>query len=386
VLNAASPADDPLYCRVIEDLQGWQSVRADWDKLLDLSPGCTPWQSWDFLTYWWRHLSTGLRLRIFVVERAGRPCLILPLQISTWSWLPGLPVHMLEPIGSIMDVNRPRIALGRPDRAAYECAFQEIWRRRQEWHLARIDEKSADDDELPMLRQFAVDRHLMFRQSFSHLCPYLDLRQSWETHLNDLGSKLRKNLRASRRRLEALGKVSLNTYETVPDVAIGLGIVFDLHSRSWKLKKKIEHSKSTAYRDFYRCWLESQAQRNQTRILVLRCGDRPVAATIAFMRGTTYYSAQIVHDAEFGHCSPGTLLESMELEGLMREQRFEKYDFLGSFLNNKMRWTQTAIPTNHVFVMRKLLRNLIIDAYYFRLKPWIKPRLLSLMARLKRPS
>lgn len=386
MISAVRSVTEALTCRVVEHPDEWQSLRSCWDELLRLTPDFTPWQSWDFLNHWWRHLSTGLRLRIFVVERAGEPCLILPLQISTWSWLPGLPIHMLEPIGSIMDVNRPRIALGRPDPAAYQCAFQEIWRRRHEWHLARIDEKSADDDELPMLRQFANDRDLMFRHSFSHLCPYLDLRQSWEKYLSDRGSKLRKNLRASRRRLEALGQVSLDSYESVPDVAIGLDIVFELHSRSWKLKKRIEHSKSTAYRNFYRAWLASQAQRNQARILVLRCGDRPVAATIAFMRGTTYYSAQIVHDSDFGHCSPGTLLESMELEGLMREQRFEKYDFLGSFLNNKMRWTETAIPTNHVFVMRRMLRNLIIDTYYFRLKPWVKPRLLQLATKLRRPS
>ena len=51
-----------------------------------------------------------LALRIFVVERGGVPCLVLPMQIAQWKRLPGLPVRLLEPIGMVMDVNRPRLA------------------------------------------------------------------------------------------------------------------------------------------------------------------------------------------------------------------------------------------------------------------------------------
>jgi CelD/BcsL family acetyltransferase involved in cellulose biosynthesis len=262
--------------------------------------------------------------------------------------------------------------------------LEEIWRRRHEWHLIRLDEKTADDDEVPLLQRFARDRGLLFRQAFSHLCPYVDLRQPWETYLQGRSRQLRKNLRAGRRRLEALGRVTLRTFESIDEIAAGFAVVLQLHKRSWKLKERVEHGASPGYQNFYRGWLESQALHGRTRILALYCGDRPVAATIAFMNDSTYYSAQIVHDAQFSRCSPGTLLEVLELEGLMKEQRFTTYDFLGSFLNNKLRWTDTALSTTHVFVLQNCLRNVLIDGYYFRFKPYVKPRLLKLRDKLRK--
>lgn len=382
-MMVTTTAEPKLSCRVVESLDDWIPLRDPWDELLLQSPDSTPWQSWDFLTSWWRHLAKDNRLLIVVVERDGQPCLILPLQIATWKWMPGVPVHMLEPIGMIMDVNRPRFALGVPDAAALACALDEVWRRHDEWDLIRIDEKTEDHPEIALLRDFAARHDLHFRNAFSHLCPYLALDQTWESYLKKRSSRLRKNLRGARNRLESLGKVSLRSFQTALEIEDGLQVVLGLHQRSWKRKKKVEHSESESYQQFYRDWLLSQAPRGRTQILALYCDEQPVAATIAFNDGTTYYSAQIVHDANFGHCSPGTLLEAAELEHLMLEQRFAKYDFLGSFLNNKMRWTDTATRTTHVFVMQRSVRNVIIDTYYFRLKPFVKPRLLALIHRIR---
>jgi len=381
-VDAIASPPSALRCRVIEQPDDWATLRDCWDRLLHESPNWTPWQSWDFLSGWWRHLAETSRLRVFVVERDGAPCMVLPLQLAKWPWLPGVPIYMLEPIGMIMDVNRPRFALGRPDPAAFHCALEEIWRRHREWHFIRLDEKADGDDEVALLRRFAGERGLLFRQSFSHVCPYLDLRQPWETYLQSRGRRLRKNLRACLRRLERYGSVGVRMYSSPDEIADGLDVVIELHKRSWKHKKQVEHSESVAYQAFYREFLLARAAWGGARILALCCDDRPVAATVALLDGTAYYSAQIVHDAAYAACSPGTLLEGFELEGLMNEGRYETYDFLGSFLNNKLRWTSTALPTNHVFVMRNNAKNVLIDNYYFRFKPFIKPKVLKLRDRL----
>jgi CelD/BcsL family acetyltransferase involved in cellulose biosynthesis len=291
-------------------------------------------------------------------------------------------VYILEPIGSIMDVNRPRIALGAWDEAAYECAFEAIWSIRDQWHTIRIDEKLEQDPEVVLLRRFAERHALVLRQAFSHLCPYLNLKQDWETFLASRGSKMRKNLRAGFRKLEAMGAVTLELLQSPAEIAMGYGVVLKLHANSWKRKKKVEHSHGDDYRSFYAGWLQSMARQNQARILVLRCSGNPVAATVAFTDAQTYYSAQIVHDSRYAACSPGTLLEARELECLMQEQRFENYDLLGSFLNNKMRWTETALSTTYVFVFRPALRTKLFDTYYFKLKPRIRPYLLPLLQKL----
>jgi CelD/BcsL family acetyltransferase involved in cellulose biosynthesis len=377
VLHAAPArgSDAPvrgLRCRTLTRLSDWEQVRPWWDELLARSTDATPWQSWDYLSRWWRHLSDGKALRLFIVERDGRPVLALPLQISRRFEMLGLPVRMIEPIGMIMDVNRPRLALGALDPDAYRCAFEALWQARRDWDLIRIDEKLSDDPEVELLKDFAANHGLWYRDIFSHLCPNLDLQQDWDHYLASRGRRLRKNLRAAQRKLETLGPVALRSYSTPAEVHRGYEHVLELHRASWKGRKGVEQSQSPQYQSFYREWLASLAQRDAARILVLFCGDRPVAATIAILRGETYYSAQIVHDEQFRAVSPGTLLESLEIEGLMRAGRCRHYDFLGAFLNNKLRWTDTARATSLVFVFRPSLRALVIEGYYFRVKPWIK--------------
>ena len=162
----------------------------------------------------------------------------------------------------------------------------------------------------------------------------------------------------------------------------GFAVLLELHARSWKAQKKVEHAKSSAFREFYQSWVDHMAATGRARLYALLCGDRPVAATIAFCDRGTYYSAQIVHDAHFALASPGTLLESMELEDLMREQKFSRYDFLGSFITNKMRWTDTATETSHVLVFRCSLVSFIVDLHFSFVKPYFRPIFLAMWHRL----
>jgi CelD/BcsL family acetyltransferase involved in cellulose biosynthesis len=197
---------------------------------------------------------------------------------------------------------------------------------------------------------------------------------------------MRKNLRAARRRLERTGRVWVRSFESPADIDEAYDIVLRLFRRSWKRHKRIEYGHSHGYQQFFRAWLTGLVERARARILVLFCGDRPIAATIAVMDRGTYYSAQIVHDRAFAHCSPGTLLESIELEELMTQQKFATYDFLGAFLRNKLRWTTTARPTALVFVMQRCWRNRVIDAYYFHAKPRVKQLLRRAFNRAAPPN
>jgi CelD/BcsL family acetyltransferase involved in cellulose biosynthesis len=371
-----------LSARLVTTLAGLDALRASWQRLHDASQGTTPWQSFSFIRSWWANLAGKHLLRIVVVERGGSPCLILPLQVARWPWLPGFPVQILEPIGSIMDVNRPRLALGANDPEAYTQALTLLDELASDWHLIRIDEKLADDFEVGMLRQFASRRGYSFQQAFSHLCPWLSLEMGWDRFLAERGSKLQKNLRAARRRLETQGPVTLRRFEG-EQVLEGLEIVWALHARSWKRKRKIEHSQSNEYRAFFSQWLTIMGKSGQARVLALFCGDRPVAATIAFLDAETYYSAQIVHDREFAACSPGTLLEYLEFEDVFAQKRWLRYDFLGSFLSNKLRWTNTSLSTTHVFVLRPLMRTRLLCWYYFSFKPRVRPPLVRFLERAR---
>jgi CelD/BcsL family acetyltransferase involved in cellulose biosynthesis len=303
-----------------------------------------------------------------VRNRQHEAVLILPLQLAHSSML-RIPLRFLEPIGMLNDVNRPRLALGPRSAGAYECAFACVRALRDEWDVIRIDEKSLDDWELQQLRAFGCSERLAVRLAPSFLCPWLDLRQVWDSFLRQRGSKIRKNLRAAQKRLEARGRVRVQTYERADEIPLAMQHMLELHRFSWKAPKKIGLSQSAAHEQFYRELTHAMASRGQCRIHILYCNEQPIAGTIAFMDDDSYYSAEIAHDERFSVCSPGTLLEAAELSGLMNERRYVRYDFMGGALNNKSRWTDESHNTYRVLLMKPGLRTLATDTYYFRLKP-----------------
>src|SRR5262245_53607154 len=361
-----------LTSRIVTDMHGWEALRPWWDTLLEASLDSTPWQNWDYLWCWWHNLGADKQLRIIVVERAGVPVQVFPLQITRETMI-GIPTRLIEPITMMWDVNRPRLALGANDPAAFQLGLETLWGLKDQWDSIRIEELPNTDPQAIELQAFAKRRGLWFRDVLSSVVPHLRLDQPWAKFLQARGTKLKKNLRLSRNRLEEFGPVRLEVNETVAEVARAFDVHMGLHRRSWKKKKHVGLSLSVGYREFFRAFLLNMASRGKARVLVLRVGDRAVAATIAFLHLDTYFSTEIVHDAAFSRGSPGTLLEAMELERLMTSpDGFRHYDFLGRFLSNKQRWTDLARVTHRIYVFRPQLGTALLDLHYFKTKPVIK--------------
>lgn len=362
-----------LTSRIVTDMHGWESLRPWWDTLLEASPDSTPWQNWDYLWCWWHNLGADKQLRIIVVERAGVPVQVFPLQLTRETMI-GIPTRIIEPITMMWDVNRPRLALGAHDPAAFRLGLETLWGLRAEWDSIRIEELPIEDPQAQELKAFAERCGLWFRSVLSSVCPHLALDQPWAKFLQSRGTKLKKNLRLSRNRLEEMGgPVRLEVNETLADVTRAFDIALGLHRRSWKRKKHVGLSLSVGYREFFRAFLLNMAARGKARVLILRVGDRAVAATIAFLHGDTYFSTEIVHDADFARGSPGTLLEALELERLMSgAEGLRHYDFLGRFLSNKQRWTDTARITHRIYVFQPRFTTALLDLHYFKAKPLLK--------------
>ena len=361
----------PLSVRIVTDVRGWEALQPWWDTLLEASTDSTPWQTWDYLSCWWRNLGGDKLLRIIVVESAGVPVMIFPLQVARETMI-GVPTRIIEPITMMWDVNRPRFALGAPDMQVFRLGLDAVWGIRDEWEAIRIEELPLSDPQAQELKALARRRGLWFREVLSSVCPHLSLEQSWDAFLRTRGTRLRKNLRASLRKLEAAGTVRLEVSETPDDVVRAFDVAMRLHRKSWKRRKHVGLSQSVQYCEFFRAFLLNRAAKGCAYVLTLWAADRPVAATIAFGHLDMYFSTEIVHDAAFARCSPGTLLESFELERLMRARRFRSYDFLGRFLSNKQRWTETARITHRLYVWRPTLPNFVLDLHYFRVKPAVK--------------
>ena len=367
----SSPMPPDLTTEVLRDTSAVEAIAATWRALAAQSPPLSPWQHWDFIGPWLRHATAPshpapVRPRVILVRRGAHPCLLLPLQLST-AGIGGM--RWLEPIGMPDNIHRPRLGIGAPDRDAYGAGMRAIAGLWGEADGLRVDEMTADDAELHWLRELGTELGWRFRSAALHACPYLALPGDWPAYLRSRSAKLRKNLTAGRRRLAEVGPLQLVRYDTPDQLQEGLNHLYAVTARSWKAAAEIGLGASPAYREFFREFTMKMAQRGGARAYALFAGPRAIAVTLAFIEGDTYYSTQIAHDAEFDACSPGTLLESMEMEALIHEGRFKLFDFLGAALSNKRRWTDTMLATDRVMWLSGTLRARLFDLAYFGIKP-----------------
>jgi CelD/BcsL family acetyltransferase involved in cellulose biosynthesis len=382
VQPSTSASASELSARIVRSAADLFRLNECWTTLAEQSPSLTPWQEWDFISTWLRAASTSpgppFQMRVVLVERGQQPCLIVPLQLSHRG---RTGMRWLEPIGMPDNIHRPRFGLGPLNRDAYAVALRTIEGLWGEADGLRIDEKTTDDAELALLRSLATPLGWKFRASPLHPCPYLSVPDSWSHYLGSRSPKLRKNLNNSRRRLAAHGPLRLVRFDSKSEILQAFDLLLDITSRSWKATEKIGLGASDHYRAFYKEFVARMAEKDCARVYCLFAGPQAIAATLAFVRGDTYYATQIAHDSQFDECSPGTLLESMELEALIGEGRFKTYDFLGAALANKRRWTDTMHATDRVVWLGRTQRALLFDIVYFRIKPFVVSALKILRRR-----
>ena len=82
------------------------ALRTEWDALLDGSASRSVYQSYEWVSTWWRHCARG-RLRVLVAQSQGRVRCLAPLMLTTEHVL-GIPYRRVRFIGSDATGTIPR--------------------------------------------------------------------------------------------------------------------------------------------------------------------------------------------------------------------------------------------------------------------------------------
>ncbi|MGI9293320.1 MAG: GNAT family N-acetyltransferase [Pseudomonadales bacterium] len=363
-----------LRVEIIRDNSAWQQLAEDWDRIYHLSDA-TMLQSNRFLRCWWQLQGDGKSPFIVSVLADQRLIGLVPLQLRPHK-LWGKTYQLLEFMGMPHELARPTFLLPELRESASDAVFEYLLQNRDEWDLLQLEELVIDAPLQSALQKFSTAGNFLMRVVPFHPCPWLDLRQSWESYFSNLSKKMRRNIRHARNRLEKAGEFRFQVVDKPDEIDAALQSYLDIERRSWKHEEKIGVTKDEQYQCFYQELLKNYAASGQARILLLYLDDKPVTATISIQDETCYYSLQITHDDAYAHYSPGTVLESFELEALMTEAKFERYEFLGGALSNKLRWTESQVETERVLVHKKDSRTRLFDLWFFVLKPQVKALLL----------
>ncbi len=141
-----------------------------------------------------------------------------------------------------------------------------------------------------------------------------------QAYLTDaLSPKKRKELRRQRRRLEELGKVTIERDTSALGVQSWVSAFLTLEERGWKGAAGSALACDTRTADLFSDALGGAARRGKLERLSLRLDGKPIAMLASFLTTPGAYSFKTAFDEDYARFSPGVLLQLENLAMLERE-------------------------------------------------------------------
>jgi CelD/BcsL family acetyltransferase involved in cellulose biosynthesis len=360
----------PYVLKLVRRESDWDGLERLWDELLLATPEHTVFQSYAYQRLWWKHFGGDSDLLIVLLIRDGIVVGIAPLRTVVVKHY-GRYRRMLTFIGSRWEVDRPQFLFPRDSAELIRVLVRYLTKRASRWEICDFYEQpTGSETEQTLAQAFRAAGCLVGRSRDSD-CPYIAIAGTWREFMAGKTQKFRKNLKASARRLQESGELEYRTYTTLPDITEKLAVYREIEQRSWKDAGGVGVTLDAGGLAFYKEAADVFGAAGGFVIRVLSAGGRAVAGTFGLVFDGVYYSLQIAHDREFDRCSPGTYLESLEIEECFGSGHRE-YEFLGGFLSNKSRWTSTYRHTTELHVYRRTPYLTALYVLLFRIKPRVK--------------
>jgi CelD/BcsL family acetyltransferase involved in cellulose biosynthesis len=340
-----------------------ERIADKWDALAD-RVGAAPFLRPGWIAAWWRAFGRG-RLEILTASRGGTLHAVLPLARGRLT------------TSSPTNWHTPRFGVLADGAAARTAVLDELFS--QPSHLVSLGFLLDRDPDLDALRAAAERARRLVLVRTLERSRAVVVRGEWSSYERSLGGGLRRDVGRRRRRLDELGRVTLDITEHAERLDTPLAEAFALENSAWKAQRGTAIASRPETATFYTQVARWAAERGWLRLIFLRLDGRPVAFHFAIEHAGIYFPLKGGFDPEFGGYSPGQLIirETLKRAFAIGLQR---YEFLGGDADYKRRWATRANDRILIQAFTPTLPGLIYRATFVYGRPAAK-RLLTTVRR-----
>jgi D-aspartate ligase len=337
----ANQASAPLNLSIHD---GFDSVEALW-RSFERVADCTPYQSFEWLAAWQRHIGACDRACPVVAVAAfadGEPAFLLPLAVE-----PSYASRRLCWLGQdLNDYNAPLLAKNF-SRAVTAQSFLAAWRELQ----ARIQRE-------PALRYDWIELEKMPPQVGAQLNPFCqlataanpsgayaaELGSDWKQFYADKrSSATRRRDRTKRKHLSEFGAIGFVTDTDAATVTHTLQILMQQKSRQFAHRGIADMFARPGWREFFLDVALNPATRDLVHVSRVQIGEHCAAANLGLTFGGAYYHMLASYDdGELSRYGPGAL-HLRELLAYAIGRGLRRFDFTIGDEPYKREWSDSAI-------------------------------------------
>ncbi len=315
----------PLNVTVVSSVEGFRSLRREWDSLLRESRSDCVFLTWEWLFTWWKWYGRGSRLFILLLrDRTGRLRGIAPVMVKKTVGVFGA----LELIGSDSKVCSEYldiIAERDWEESVVTSIMQFVSKTRSRWDVFVLSRVRADSPFFSLLRQLSAAHRLESRQEDRGTALFLTLPDTWEELLAGFGARTRSNMRYYRRRLEKAFRVQFEPWDSLWDRTQATNTMGKLQQKSISRKGLRGVFEDKSFKNFHAEIMDLFQKEGWLYITFLVCDGKPVAFLYAYLYDGTCYFYQTGFDTAYSSYSAGSVVHSYVLEDTIKRgaQTFE---------------------------------------------------------------
>lgn len=324
---------DAVQIRVIDNLQAFGELRANWDLVYDNDPDAQFFLSWTWLSQWLPML-TGSWF-ILAAKPAGTEHYVafLPLRTRLRERKQGGFYNEICMAGNYQADYTGLICMAEFDQLAIPVLAKYI--SKSPWARLNLDNIRTTDERLRLFLDGFPDSKFIIKpqerinkpENINNcICPHVTLPDNWETYLNEtLGSETRRTIKRFMKRVGETGDLRI-THADATTIERDVKILLGLWTVQWG-KRKGERLQ-TILRSNFQALTRAFAD-GSLFLPIMWMGDKPVGAQATFIdpakRSLLAYMGG--RDETFGKPSPGIVLHAHSIQYAI-ENGFTTYDFL----------------------------------------------------------
>ncbi|MDP9348252.1 MAG: GNAT family N-acetyltransferase [Gemmatimonadota bacterium] len=300
-----------LRVEKIESLEALDTLGPEWRELEAASGNGLPFMTWEWSSSWWSHFHesrSSVRDTLFVRalrSESGELLAVAPLMLTERPAVGPLRLRQLHFFGADPNLTELRGVLCRPgsERTVYGALLDHLQAEPGRWDWIVWSGILADTDAAAILEQRGEIRYE--RSAF-----LLPLAPSWEQFRSGLKRNIKESLRKCYNSLKRDGHFfDLEVVRQRDQVPRALDEFFRLHAARAELDGTVRHGDAfdfAAARRFLVEVCQRLADRDATRIFLLRIGGAPVAARVGFALNGTLYLYYSGYDPDWAKYSAMT--------------------------------------------------------------------------------
>ena len=300
---------------------GVEAVADEWDALAE-GVGATPWSRAGWFRAWYAAFAPDSG-HVLVLRRSGTLVGVVPITSHR-----GI-------VSSASNWHTPEFCLVGESDALEQVASAVVERRP---HRIAFRFVTADDPGTLAVRSAAEESGYTIQERTLEQSPYIETSGDWDAYRSERNSKLLRELRRRRRRLEGEGRYAFEVHDGSERLEGLLAEGFQVEAAGWKSTAGSAIVSQPATRLFYSEIGRWAAAQGWLRLAFLRLDSKPLAFDFAVEHDGVHYLLKTGFDPDYRRFAPGMLLRH-EMIARAFGEGLRSYEFLGRNEPWKLEWT-----------------------------------------------